>query len=231
MMLLNQNTAFNPLRYSTESYEPDEEEKQNHVLINNPYQPKNYHIVNNIKNYNVPNYNIPNALNGPRIINMSTFQNLGNFKSPSPPSPQIINTPRINLINKTNYNNIPNYTMNNNPYQFSNGKNINYSQIVYPRPQVVQPVIKNNNNSFMTPIKQPKYISKTPINNNKLIYPFNMSKQLNIITQNNHNINMNRNIMPYTMKQFPTTNVISQNTVYLSKNINPMHRIVYRRKI
>ena len=229
MMLVKQNTAYNPMRYSTQSYEPDEEEKQNNVIINNPYQPKNYHLVNNTKNYNVPNYPMTNTINGPRLINLPAFQNLGNFKSPSPPSPQIINTPRINLINKTNYNNIPNYTINHNPYQFSNGKTVNYSQIVYPRPQATQTIIKNNNNSFMTPIKHPKYISKTPINNTRIIYPFNMSKQLNIITQNNHNINMNRNIMPYTVKKLPT-NIVRQNTFTLTKNVNPIRRIVYRRK-
>lgn len=230
MMLLNQNTAFNLLRYSTESYEPDEEQKQNHVIINNPYQPKNYHIGTNFKTYNAPNYNMPNALNGQRLINMSTFQNLGNFKTPNPSNPHYINTPNISLINKTAYNNIPNYAMNRNPYQFSNGKNVNYSQILYPRPQIAQPVIKNNNNSFITPIKHPKYISKTPINNTKLIYPFNMSKQLNIIAQNTHNINVNKNIMPYSMKQLPT-NVVRQNTIGLNNNVNPVRRIVYRRKI
>ena len=230
MMLLNQNTAFNPLRYSTESYEPDEEQKQNHVIINYPYQPKNYHIGTNFKTYNAPNYNMPNALNGQRLINMSTFQNLGNFKTPNPSNPHYINTPNISLINKTAYNNIPNYAMNRNPYQFSNGKNVNYSQILYPRPQIAQPVIKNNNNSFITPIKHPKYISKTPINNTKLIYPFNMSKQLNIIAQNTHNINVNKNIMPYSMKQLPT-NVVRQNTIGLNNNVNPVRRIVYRRKI
>ena len=228
-MLLNHNTGYNPLRYSIESYEPDEEQKQNQVIINNPYQPKNYNIVNNIKNYHAPNYHISNALNGQRLINMSNFQNFGKFKSPSHP-PHIINSPNINLISKTIYNNIPNYTINRNPYQFSNGKNINYSQIVYPRPQITQPIIKNNNSGFTTPIKHPKYISKTPLNNTKIMYPFNMSKQVNIITQNNHNINMNRNIMPYTLKQLIPTNAVRQNTVNLKKNVNPIHRIVFRRK-
>jgi hypothetical protein len=227
-MLLNQNTGYNPLRYSIESYEPDEDKKQNQVIINNPYQPKNYHIVNNIKTNHVPNYLIPNALNGQRLINMSNFQNFANFKNPSRP-PHIVNAPNLKLINKTIYNNIPNYAINRNPYQFSNGKNINYSQIVYPRPQITQPIIKNSNSSFMTPIKNPKYISKTPLNNTKIMYPFNMSKQVNIITQNNHNINMNRNIMPYTMKQLPT-NVVRQNTVNLNKNVYPIHRIISRRK-
>ena len=219
------NTGYNPLRYSTESYEPDEEQKQNQIIINNPYQPKNYHFVNNIKNYNVPNYHMPNALNGQRFINMSNFQNFKNLSRP----PQIINSPNINLTNKTIYNNIPNYAINRNPYQFSNGKNLNYSQIVYTRPQITQPIIKNNNSNFITPIKAPKYISKTPVNNTKIMYPFNMSKQLNIITQNNHNINMNRNIMPLNMKQIPI-NVVRQNTVNLNKNGNQTHRIVYRRK-
>ncbi len=228
MMLLNQNTAYNPLRYSTESYEPDEEEKQNNVIINNPYQPKNYHIAHNMKNYNVSNYHMTNVLNRQRILNMPTFHNFNNFKSPT--TPNIMNSPSINLINKTNYNNIQNYTLNRNPYQFSNGKTINYSQIAYPHRQIVQPVINNKNNSFMTPIKQTKIISKTPINNTKMMYSFNMGKQLNVTTPSKPNINMSRNIIPYTMRQIPT-NVIRQNTISLNKNVNPIHRIVYRRKV
>lgn len=222
-MLLDK-TPYNVLRASTQSYEPDEEQKQNNFIVSSPYQQSNYNIANN---YNTQNYHMPSALNSQKIINMPSYQNFGNYKSTNPS--QIIHSPTLNLNFKTFYNNIPSYSTSRNPYGLSNGKNLNYSQIVYPQTKITHPAIYNKNSNFITPIKHTKYVSKTPLNNSKLMYSFNMSKHLNFMPKRHLNFNMNGNIMPYNMKQL-STNIVGQNAFSLNKNVVPVHRFVFSRK-